>query len=41
MPSCGQLIDPGQRGGVPRYRLRTHDSTGSVPWFIAANTTTP
>lgn len=20
-PSCGQLIDPGQRGGVPRHKL--------------------
>ena len=25
MPSCGQLIGPGQRGGVPRYRLRSQE----------------
>jgi len=31
MPSCGQLIEPGHRGGVCRYMLRSHDNAGSVP----------
>ena len=29
--TCGQLIVPGQRGGVCRYKLRSQDSAGSVP----------